>query len=133
DWKRVSDSLPQGSPDNTVQAGHHPSLHGGGTSDRERGLGTPRKESHRARFGSWFPKSTVHHRQEDWRPPPSSQPASSQPVRGTRVIQDGDSEDGMLHAPEERFSNVHRSQGRISSCADRSISPQIPSVCVEGS
>ncbi|KAF9554759.1 hypothetical protein EC968_009460, partial [Mortierella alpina] len=48
------------------------------------------------------------------------------------VVQDGDSEDSMFHAPEEGLPDVCGSEGRFSACVDRPFSPQVSPICLAG-
>ncbi|KAF9943619.1 hypothetical protein BGZ70_005700, partial [Mortierella alpina] len=85
-----------------------------------------------ARFGSWFPKPTLHHPQENRRPQTVPQSETPQPVCQPGVVQDGDSEDSMFHAPKEGLSDVCGLEGRILARVDRPCSTQVPSVCMAG-
>ncbi|KAI8599013.1 hypothetical protein EDD21DRAFT_406366 [Dissophora ornata] len=128
-WGGLSDSLPRIPAHNAVQRDSaSSSLKGRDAGDRSRGIVPPWKESHRARFGSWFTKSALYNSQEDWRPQTSPQPTTIEPICGTSLLQDGDSSDGMLNASEERLSHLCRLEGRVFTRARSPRILQVPSV-----
>src|SRR5690606_12658894 len=105
-----------------------PSLQARARSDRTGSPVPPVKTRHRTCVWPWLSESFVHDTQENRWPPASPEPQAAQQVCRTSVFQNGDRQNGMFHAPEERLPDIHRSDRCLSSCLDRSFSQEVPPV-----
>jgi len=129
--RRVQDSISHQPTDSLPETISVSDAASGGTSHRTRGNIFISQESHRRRFRSWFHKSNIHNSQENWRHSTSLESKTIKLLRQRTTFQDGDPEDNMLNASQERSHDEHRSIRRFPARLNSpSLSP-LPSVSME--